>query len=158
MKKSNFKQRYKSIQGLRSFKDTLPTKVKRIITKKGEIYTKTFENWKYLVGEEFFKICYPKSYKKNNINNKYLTIMVQRGFEVDLDYSRQKIIDKINYFLGKNTVDKIKLITFDNNFDQSEIKKKNITNNKNYKIKLNNLNNLDLKKSLVELTKVYKEK
>ena len=34
--KNNIKQRYKSIQGLRSFKNTLPTNVSRIIMKKGE--------------------------------------------------------------------------------------------------------------------------
>ena len=42
--KNNNRQRYNSIQGLRSFKDTLPTKVKKIIVKKGEIYSKTLEN------------------------------------------------------------------------------------------------------------------
>ena len=39
--KFDTKQRYNSIQGLRSFKNTLPTKVKKIISKKGEIYSKT---------------------------------------------------------------------------------------------------------------------
>ena len=39
--KYNTKQRYKSIQGLRSFKNTLPTKVKRIIDKKGQMYSET---------------------------------------------------------------------------------------------------------------------
>ena len=28
--------------------------------------------------------------------------MVQRGFEVELEYAKQKIIDKINYFLERN--------------------------------------------------------
>ena len=53
--KNNIKQRYKSIQGLRSFKNTLPTKVRRIIMKKGEIYSKTLDNWKFLVGENYLK-------------------------------------------------------------------------------------------------------
>ncbi len=34
--KYNTKQRYKSIQGLRSFKDTLPKEAKRILNKKGD--------------------------------------------------------------------------------------------------------------------------
>ena len=59
--KFNTKQRYNSIQGLRSFKNTLPTKIKKIISKKGEIYSKTLDNWKYLVGKDLFNICYPKS-------------------------------------------------------------------------------------------------
>tara|TARA_B000000441_G_scaffold74419_1_gene50272 strand:- start:8 stop:124 length:117 start_codon:yes stop_codon:yes gene_type:complete len=35
--KYNTKQRYKSIQGLRSFKDTLPKEAKRILNKKGDV-------------------------------------------------------------------------------------------------------------------------
>ena len=61
--KYNTKQRYKSIQGLRSFKNTLPTKVKRILDKKGHMYSRTLDNWKYIVGDELFKVCYPKSFK-----------------------------------------------------------------------------------------------
>ena len=56
--KNNNRQRYNSIQGLRSFKDTLPTKVKKIIVKKGEIYSKTLENWKYLVGDELLSLIH----------------------------------------------------------------------------------------------------
>ena len=46
--KYNTKQRYKSIQGLRSFKDTLPKEAKRILNKKGDVYNKTLDNWKYI--------------------------------------------------------------------------------------------------------------
>ena len=97
--KHNIKQRYKTVQGLRSFKDTLPTMIKKILTKKGEIYSKTLDNWKYLVGHELFKICYPKSFRKSNVKGKTLTIMVKHGYEVDVEYSKQLIIDKINFFL-----------------------------------------------------------
>ena len=45
------KHRKQSIQGLRSFKDTLPTKVKKIINKKGSIFPEILNNWKYIVGE-----------------------------------------------------------------------------------------------------------
>jgi len=38
--KHNTKQRYKSIQGLRSFKDTLPTEAKRIINKANKAQSK----------------------------------------------------------------------------------------------------------------------
>ena len=50
--KNNTKQRNASIQGLRSFKDTLPKNVKKIINKKGHVYSETLSNWKYLVGNE----------------------------------------------------------------------------------------------------------
>ena len=56
--KNNTKQRNASIQGLRSFKDTLPKNVKKIINKKGHVYSETLSNWKYLVGSELFKISF----------------------------------------------------------------------------------------------------
>ena len=111
--KFDTKQRYNSIQGLRSFKNTLPTKIKKIISKKGEIYSKTLDNWKYLVGKDLFNICYPKSYKKSNFKGKSLNIMVKHGHEVDVEYSKKQIIDKINYYFGYDVVNDIRIKTFD---------------------------------------------
>ena len=96
------KQRSGSIQGLRSFKDTLPKNIKKVINKRGQIYSETLNNWKNIVGDDLFKVCYPKSFKKSNIRGKCLNIMVQHGHEVDLEYSKKIIIDKINYFFGYN--------------------------------------------------------
>ena len=54
--KNNTKQRFKTIQGLRSFKDTLPKNIKKIIKKKGYIFSETLNNWKEIVGNEIFQI------------------------------------------------------------------------------------------------------
>ena len=87
--KNNIKQRNKTIQGLRSFKDTLPTSIKKIIKKKGHIFSETLSNWRYIVGNELFKVCYPKSFKNSNkLNESILQIMVKRGHEIDLEYSK----------------------------------------------------------------------
>ena len=156
--KNNNRQRYNSIQGLRYFKDTLHTKVKKIIVRKGEIYSKTLENWKYLVGDKLFKICYPKSFKKINQKNKCLLIMVQRGFEIELEYAKQKIIDKINYFFGKEIVNIIKLRTFSKHIDTvKDFKNINATKS-NLKLNTNNIKNSALKNSLSEFMKVYKQR
>ena len=91
--KKDSKHRIGSIQGLRSFKDTLPKKIKKIINKKGHIYSETLSNWKYIVGENLFKICFPKSFKNSNrIGVSTLVIMVKRGHEVDLEYSKKKLL------------------------------------------------------------------
>ena len=96
------KQRFRSIQGLRSFKDTLPKNIKKVINKKGHIYSETLNNWKYIVGENLFKVCYPKSFKNSNkFGVSTLLIMVKRGHEVDLEYSKKEIMDKMNNFFGK---------------------------------------------------------
>ena len=83
--KNNIKQRFKTIQGLRSFKDTLPKNIKKIIKKKGHIFSETLNNWKYIVGDDLFQICYPKSFKNSNkFGVSTLQIMVKRGHEIDL--------------------------------------------------------------------------
>ena len=154
--KHNIKQRYKTVQGLRSFKDTLPTMIKKILTKKGEIYSKTLDNWKYLVGHELFKICYPKSFRKSNVKGKTLTIMVKHGYEVDVEYSKQLIIDKINFFFGNKIVQRIVIKTFDATNDEKEFKKENVTKNR-FNKKIFNIKNKSIKKSLIELNNVYKK-
>ena len=95
------KHRNGSIQGLRSFKDTLPKNIKKVINKRGHVYSETLNNWKYIVGENLFKFCYPKSYKNSNkFGVGTLLIMVKRGHEVDLEYSKKKIMDKMNGFFN----------------------------------------------------------
>ena len=153
--KYNSKQRNTSIQGLRLFKDTLPTKAKKIITKKGEIYSKTLDNWKYIVGEKLFKVCFPKSYRKSNIRGNCLIIMVKHGCQVDLEYSKQNIIDKINYFFGRNVVDNVSLKFFDdNNLVDQEIKSINVTKN-SFKDKISTIKNKEIKNSLLKLDKLF---
>ena len=157
--KYNSKQRYKTIQGLRSFKDTLPTEAKRILNKKGKIYNETLDNWKYLVGKDLFKICYPKSFKgSNKINGSSLNIMVKRGSEVDLEYSKKDIIKKINTYFGYQAIERIVLNTFDGNLEK--VKDKSLldaTKNKHID-KIRNIKNDKIKNSLIELSKLFKKK
>ena len=154
--KFNIKQRYNSVQGLRSFKDTLPTKVKKIISKKGETYSKTLDNWKYLVGKDLFNICYPKSYKKSSLRGKTLNIMVKHGHEVDVEYARRQIIDKINYYFGYDVVNEIRIRTFDGNFESIKQNKKIIMTKNKYLKKINNIKNIEIKKSLKKLSMIFK--
>ena len=154
--KYNIKQRTKSVQGLRSFKDTLPQEAKRILNKKGQIYSNTLDNWKFLVGKELFNVSYPRSFKNSKLNGSCLNIMVKRGNEVDLEYSKKEIIKKMNIFFGYNVVDDIKLKTFEGEFEKiKEDKINNATNNKNIK-KITNIKNDKIKQSLLELNKIFK--
>ena len=155
------KHRNKSIQGLRSFKDTLPKNIKKVINKKGHIYSETLNNWKYIVGEDLFKICYPKSFKNSNrFGVSTLLVMVKRGNEVELEYSKKNIVNKMNSFFGYSVVEKLKFIGFDDEmkfFSKENGQKKIVTNNK-FQKKINSVNNEKIKKSLLELTRVFKEK
>jgi len=159
--KNNIKQRLKTIQGLRSFKDTLPKNIKKIIKKKGHIFSETLNNWKYIVGNEIFQICYPKLFKNSNkFGVSTLHVMVKRGHEIDLEYSKKEIMDKMNSFFGYAVVEKLKFISFDN--DQTKFKKigendNNVTNNR-YTDRINNIKNDKIKESLLELTKLFKQR
>ena len=159
--KNNIKQRNRSFQGLRSFKDTLPTNIKKIIKKKGHIFSETLNNWKYIVGNEFFQICYPKSFKNSNkFGVSTLHVMVKRGHEIDLEYSKKEIIDKMNSFFGYAVVEKLKFISF----DDTQTKFKKIDENENhvtksrYADRIKNIKNDKIKKSLLELTKLFKQR
>ena len=157
--KNNIKQRFEAIQGLRSFKDTLPKNIKKVIDKKGHIFSETLNNWKYIVGENLFKYCYPKSFKNSNkFGVSTLFIIVKRGHEIDLEYSKKEIINKMNSFFGYTVVEKLKFSSFDDEkiFPSNE-KKDNVTNNK-FKKKIVDVKNEKIKKSLMELTKVFKQR
>ena len=157
--KNNSKHRFKSIQGLRSFKDTLPKNIIKIINKKGHIYSETLSNWKYIVGDNLFKVCYPKSFKNSNqVTPSYLSIMVKRGHEIDIEYSKKQILNRLNSYLGYNAVEKLKFISFEGNDGfLKEKTKKNATNNK-YNFEISKIKNEKIKKSLTELSKYFNKK
>tara|TARA_B100001121_G_scaffold304728_1_gene320755 strand:- start:115 stop:600 length:486 start_codon:yes stop_codon:yes gene_type:complete len=154
------KNNRKFIQGLRSFKDILPSKVKKLIHKKGQIYSETLDNWRYFVGNDLFDISFPKSFKnENKLGASCLTVMVKRGNEVNFEYSKTVIIQKINSFFGYDAVQNIKLISFEEK--SVEYKEKpslnDVTKNK-YKKQISVIKNEKIKNSLIELSKVYVKK
>ena len=86
--------------------------------------------------------------------------MVKRGHEVDLEYSKKDILDKMNSFFGYLVIEKLKFISFDDEqkiFVKKETNQENVAINK-YQNKINDVKNDKIKKSLIELTKVFKEK
>ena len=159
--KNNTKQRFNTIQGLRSLKDTLPKNIKKVINNRGQVYSEILNNWKIIAGESLFKVCYPKSFKSSNkFGTSTLLIMVQRGKEVDLEYSKKEIIDRMNNFFGKTVVEKIKFTSFDAEekiVNREEKLNLNETKDK-FNSKIKNVKNDKIKKSLMELTKVFREK
>ena len=86
--------------------------------------------------------------------------MVKRGHEVDLEYSKKNILDKMNSFFGNSVVEKLKFISFDDEqqiFATPNNNQENVAIDK-YQDKINNIKNDKIKKSLIELTKVFKNK
>ena len=97
--KNNIKQKTFYIQGLRSFKNSLPKNVKKILNKKGFVYSEILNRWNYLVGNEISKVSFPKTFKPSGKNAPgTLIISVQRGNEINIEFSKNTIIEKINSF------------------------------------------------------------
>ena len=159
--KNNTKQRLGSIQGLRSLKDTLPKNIRKVINNRGQVYSETLNNWKVIAGEVLFNVSYPKSFKNSNkFGVSTLLIMVKRGHEIDLEYSKKEIMDRVNNFFGNIVIEKIKFTTFEEERKQvisDKIEKKAVTR-KTYHKKIESVKNEKIKKSLIQLTKLFRKK
>ena len=86
-----------------------------------------------------------------------LVLNVVHGNELDIEYKKQDIIDKINSFFGFNCIKEVKLKIVQ---EKKEIKKKIMQNQHNLKYtnKLENINNQNLKNSLDKLIEAYNSK
>jgi hypothetical protein len=84
--------------------------------------------------------------------------MVKRGKEVDLEYSKKNIIGKMNAYFGYEAVKNIKLNTYEDQYEKiNEKKVVNATKREHIK-KIDNIKNDKIKKSLLELSKLFKPK
>ena len=158
--KNNIKQKTFYIQGLRSFKNSLPKNVKKILNKKGFVYSEILNRWNYLVGNEISKVSFPKTFKPAGKNAPgTLIINVQRGNEVNIEFSKNTIIEKINGFFGYQILNNVRLETFNNLKENINKNKIYISTNytKKFQDSLKSLNNKKIKKSLIELINVIQK-
>ncbi len=85
--------------------------------------------------------------------------MVKRGHEIELEYSKKKIMDKMNFFFQNQVVERIKFKSFnDEKSDKKENELQSYGIKNRFEKNLTNVENESLKKSLIELTKVFKTK
>ncbi len=153
--KQNNKESKTYVQGLRPFGNTLPRGVRGILKKNGYNYSEIISKWNMLVGKEISSNTYPKSIKmKQGDANGTLTLAVQRGNEIEIEYSKQNIINKINSYFGYKLIGEIKLQTFSY---QRKKTKKNINRfSTNFEDKIKEIKNENIKNSLSQLLKVIK--
>ncbi|HIF61999.1 MAG TPA: DUF721 domain-containing protein [Candidatus Pelagibacter sp.] len=155
--KRNNKESKTYVQGLRSFGNTLPRGVKSILKKNGYNYSEIISKWNFLMGKEISSYCYPKSIKMNKNDSKgTLVLGIERGDEINAEYSKVEIINKINSYFGYKLIDEVRLQTFRLKVKKTKDK---INLNKNSKIfekKINEIKNENIKNSLSALLNVYK--
>jgi hypothetical protein len=135
-------------QGLRPLQSLLSENIKKILKKDGFVYFEIIKNWKNIVGEKMFKDVSPLKIKKIN-NENILSINVNKNVMIEIEYSRDQIIEKINGYLGFNAIHKIQINSIDESF---KIKKKFILSNNILK-KINEIKNKNLKEIFLKLNK-----
>ena len=154
-KKINNSLTKKFIQGLRPLANTLPKQIKKIIKKNGFNFSSVVDNWTKIVGKEFSDHCYPINIKVlNNSNMLCLVLNVIHGKELEIEYGKNNIIDKINLYFGYNFISKIELKIINKVLNKNE----KIVSRRSFDRNLNDIKNVHLKKKLNQLIKAYNEK
>jgi len=105
-------------QGLRPIKNLLPDNLNKIFKKEGALFFEINKNWNMIIGDEFFNFSRPLKLKKSS-DGCLLIIQTDKKFSLEIDYLRDDIIEKINSFCGYNAVQKIKVISKDQQFSKN---------------------------------------
>ena len=147
------------IQGLRPFSSSIPKTLKKHLRKGGYNYSSIVDNWTRIVSKEVSDACYPISFKMGKeMKDGTLVLNVIHGKELEVEYEKNEIVDKINSFFGYNFIKKITL-----KISQKKIKEKQktfpkITNLTKIEDKINGVRDSQLKNSLNNLLKAYNNK
>ena len=155
--KQNNKESKSYVQGLRSFGNTLPRGLKKILKKNGYNYSEIISKWNMLVNKEISAQSFPKSIKmKKGETNGTLILAVKRGNEINIEYSKKEIIDKINSYFGYQLINEVRLESF--NSQNTNVRKKNKSNQffQDFEKKINEIKSEDIKNSLSELLNAIK--
>ena len=155
--KQNNKESRTYVQGLRPFGNTLPRGVKGILKKNGYNYSEIISKWNILMGKDISNCSYPKSIKmKKGDSNGTLVLAIKRGDEINIEYSKKEIINKINSYFGYKLINEIKLQTI--NSEGKKTKNKNTLGkfSRNFEAKINEIKNKNIRNSLSQLLKTIK--
>ena len=155
--KQNNKESKTYVQGLRPFGNTLPRGLKGILKKNGYNYSEIISKWNMLVGKDIAQYAYPKSIKmKKRDSNGMLVLAIKRGDEINVEYSKKNIMDKINSSFGYKLISEIKIETLNSKNKKVQNKNKLDKFSKNFQEKIDQIKNENIKNSLFQLLKTIK--
>ena len=147
------------IQGLRPFSSSIPKTLKKHLRKGGYNYSNIVDNWTKMVNKKISDVCYPIKVKMGkDMKDGNLVLNVVHGKELEIEYQKKEIIDKINSFFGFNCISYVTLKIVQ---DTIENKKKSFSKIKDFsKIEenMNKVNNSELKTSLNNFLKAFNER
>ena len=136
-------------QGLRPLQSLLPENAKKILKKEGFLHFEIMKNWKNIIGEKMFKDVVPLKIKKIN-NENILTINVNKSVMMEIEYSRDQIVERVNSYLGFNAINKIQILSKNYSI---EIKKRKILLDEKIIKKINEIKNEKIKEIFLNLNK-----
>ena len=144
---------------MRPFSSSIPKTLKKHLRKGGYNYSNIIDNWTKMVSKEISDACYPSTVKMGkDMKNGTLVLNVIHGKEIEVEYGKNEIIDKINSFFGYNCIKEINLKIVSNKIIRKnkilpKIKDLNQINEKIKKVDSNRLKN-----SLSDFLKAYNER
>ena len=147
------------IQGLKPFSSSIPKTLKKHLRKGGYNYSNIVDNWTKMVSKKISDACYPMTVKMGKeMRDGTLILNVIHGKEMEIEYEKKEIIDKINSFFGYNCISNVSLKIVE---DKIKFNKKiypKINDLSKIEEKMNKVNNKDLKNSLNNFLKAYNER
>ena len=156
-KNNNKTQTY--IQGLRPFSNSIPKTLKKHLRKGSYNYSNIVDNWTSIVNKDISDACYPVSVKmEKSMKDGTLVLNVIHGKEVEIEYTKNEIIDKINSFFGYNCISNVALKIIENKINKRDKILPKIKNLNSVEKKIKNIDNEQLKISLKNFLKAYNEK
>jgi len=155
-KNNNKTQRF--IQGLRPFSSSIPKTLKKHLRKGGYNYSSIVDNWTVIVSKKISDSCYPKTVKMGkDLKNGNLVLNVIRGKELEVEYEKKEIMDKINSFFGFNCIGHVTLKIVQDTIINEKVYPK-IKNFSKIEEKMNKVNNSELKSSLNNFLKAFNDR
>ena len=147
------------IQGLRPFSSSIPKTLKKHLKKGGYNYSSIVDNWTKMVSKEISDTCYPVTVKmEKGMRDGTLILNVIHGKEIEVEYAKNDIIDKINSFFGYSLIKKVTLKVIQDKIIRNNKSLPKIKNLNKIEEKMNKINNSQLKNNLNQFLKAYNEK
>jgi hypothetical protein len=147
------------IQGLRPFSSSIPKTLKKHLKKGGYNYSHIVDNWTKIVSEKISNACYPLTVKMGKeMRDGTLVLNVIHGKEMEVEYKKNEIIDKINSFFGYNCISHIALKIVQDKININDKVFPKIKDLSKIEEKISKVNNVELKSSLNNFLKAFNER
>ena len=147
------------IQGLKPFSSSIPKSLKKHLKKGGYNYSNIVDNWTKMVSKKISDSCYPITVKMGKeMRNGTLVLNVLHGKELEIEYAKKDIIDKINSFFGYNCISQITLKIVQEKIKTRQSQFPKIKNLTKINEKIDKVNNSQLKSSLNNFLKAFNER